>query len=75
LLVLLLDECSLLESPPGELPLEVEVDDVCSLVVAPGAIGGGATTIAGGATTTGAVYTTGAGAEVVVVVLLLVSLD
>jgi hypothetical protein len=67
LLVLLLEVCSL-ESPLGELLLELEAE-WCSLVVA-GArtIGAGAaTTIGAGATTTGAGYTaTGGGAEVVV---------
>ncbi len=53
--MLLCEECSLLESPPGELLLEFDDDDECSLVVVEGAIGAGATTIGAGATTTGAV--------------------
>jgi hypothetical protein len=51
-LVELCEECSLLESPPGELSFEFEDDEECSLVVVDGAIG--ATTTAAGATTTGA---------------------
>jgi hypothetical protein len=77
-LVLLLDECSLLEAPLGELSFEVEDDDECSLVVVAGATGAGATTIGAGATTTGAAYTTagGGGALVVVVMFeLLVSVE
>jgi hypothetical protein len=67
LLVLLLEVCSL-ESPLGELLLELD-DEWCSLLVdgstTTGA--GAATTIGAGATTTGAGYTaTGAGASVVV---------
>jgi hypothetical protein len=63
--VLLLEVCSL-ESPPGELLLELDAE-WCSLVVAgsttTGAGAGAATTIGGGATTTGAGYTaTGGGA-------------
>lgn len=68
-MVLLVEECSL-ESPLGELSVEFEDEDECSVVVA-GAIGAGATTTAGGATTTGAGYTmTAAGAGAVVVVSL-----
>jgi hypothetical protein len=77
LLVLVLEECSLVESPLGALSFEFVDDDECSVVVVAGAIGGGATTTAGRAITTGAVYTTaGAGAEVVVEVFeLVVSVD
>jgi len=67
LLVLLLEVCSL-ESPPGELLLELDAE-WCSLVVAGATTSGtgAATTIGGGATTTGAGYTaTGGGAAVVV---------
>jgi hypothetical protein len=53
-LVELCEECSLLESPPGELSFEFEDDEECSLVVVDGSIGAGATTTAAGATTTGA---------------------
>jgi hypothetical protein len=61
--VLLLEVCSL-ESPPGELSLELD-DEWCSLVVAGSSTtgAGAATTIGGGATTTGAGYAaTGGGA-------------
>jgi len=61
--VLLLEVCSL-ESPLGELLLELDAE-WCSVVVAGSTtIGAGAaTTIGGGATTTGAGYTaTGGGA-------------
>jgi hypothetical protein len=65
-LVLLFDECSL-ESPVGELSVELD-DDECSLVVA-GATEAGATITGAGATTTGAGYTVttrGGGGEFVV---------
>ena len=64
--MLLLEVCSL-ESPAGELLVELD-DELCSLVVAGSTTAAGtATTIGGGATTTGAGYTaTGAGASVVV---------
>ena len=69
MLVFVLDECSLLESPFGALSLDDEDDDSCWTVFVVGAIG--ATTTGAGATTTGAAYTTaGAGADVVVVVVL-----
>jgi hypothetical protein len=70
LLVVLVEECSL-ESPLGELSVELD-DDECSVVVA-GAIGAGATTTTGGATSTGGGYTAtaaGSGAEVVVSLVL-----
>jgi hypothetical protein len=51
LLVLVLEECSLLESPLGELSFEFEDDDECSTVEVDAA---GATTTGAGATTTGA---------------------
>ena len=73
--MLLLEVCSL-ESPPGELLLELD-DEWCSLVVDGSSTtgAGAATTIGGGATTTGAGYTaTGAGASVVVSLELVVLL-
>ena len=78
-MVELCDECSLLESPLGELSFEFEDDDECSLVVVEGAIGAGTTITGAGATTTGAAYTTaGPGAAAVVdsvVVELVVSVE
>jgi hypothetical protein len=74
--VLLLEVCSL-ESPLGELLLELDAE-WCSLVVdGSTTIGAGAaTTIGGGATTTGAGYTaTGGGAAVVVSLELVVLVD
>jgi hypothetical protein len=68
-LVFVLDECSLLESPLGALSLDDEDDESRCVVFVAGAIG--ATTTGAGATTTGAAYTTaGAGADAVVVVVL-----
>lgn len=65
---MVLEECSLLESPLGALLLDDEDDESRSVVLGAGAIG--ATTTAAGATTTGAAYTTaGAGADAVVVVV------
>jgi hypothetical protein len=72
LLVLVLEECSLVESPLGELSFEVE-DDVERSVVLAGATGAGTTTTGAGATITGAGYTVttgGAGAAVVVSLVL-----
>jgi hypothetical protein len=75
-LVLVREECSLLESPLGELSFEFEEDDECSLVVELGAIGAGATYAGTGATTTGATYTTaGAGGDELVVVSVDLKLD
>ncbi len=75
--MLLLEVCSL-ESPAGELLLELD-DELCSVVVAGSTTAGPgtATTIGGGgATTTGAGYTaTGAGASVVVSLELVVLVD
>jgi hypothetical protein len=64
LLVELCEECSLLESPAGELSLDFEDEDECSLVVVGGATAAGATITGAGAMTTGATYATaGAGDE------------
>jgi hypothetical protein len=49
---LVLEECSLLESPLGELSFEFEDDAECSTVEVDGSTG--ATTTGAGATTTGA---------------------
>jgi 5-deoxy-D-glucuronate isomerase len=66
--VLLVDECSLLELPSGELTFELEDDDERSVVLVAGATG--STTTGAGAITTGSRCTTsGAGAVVVVVSL------
>jgi hypothetical protein len=71
LVVLELEECSLVVLPPGEASFEVEDDDECSLVVTGAGATGTATTRAG-STITGAGYTVttfGAGAAVVVFVV------
>ena len=52
MLVLVLEECSLLESPSGALSFEFEDDDECSTLEVDGSAG--ATTTGAGATTTGA---------------------
>ena len=51
--VLLLEECSLVVAPPGEASFEVDEDAECSLVVT-GATATGTATIRAGATITGA---------------------
>src|ERR1700677_3582668 len=69
--VLLLEECSLVEFPPGEASFEVADDEECSLVVT-GAAATATATMRAGATITGAGYTVtifGAGAAVVVSVV------
>jgi hypothetical protein len=69
--VLLLEECSLVVLPSGEASFEVDDDDECSLDVT-GAGATGTATMRAGATITGAGYTLtifGAGAAVVVSVV------
>lgn len=71
LVVLLLEECSVVVLPLGAASFEVEDDDECSMLVE-GATATGTATIRAGATTTGAGYTVtifGAGAGVVVSVV------
>jgi hypothetical protein len=77
LLVLVVEECSVLEEPLGELSFEFEDDDECSVVVVAGGAGAGTTTTRAGATTTGAAYTIAgaAGAVVVVELELVVSVE